>query len=234
MLFPIVVLLGVNGLVVGILNAYEHFTIPAIAPLVWNVVIIVLLVVARPLFDGDESSTPTRSASWSAPSCSSRWRCRRCAGSASASSSLRLARRARPQVFMLMLPVTIGLGVINFDLLINSTLGSLVSEQAPRAIDAAFRIYMLPAGHVQRRGRDGAVPGAEPLGRAPRLRRPARARGDRDAPDQPAAIPAAAFTLVLATPIARLIYQHGAFGAASTDHVSKRCSGSRSACRSPA
>ena len=45
-----------------------------------------------------------------------------------------------------MLPVTLGLGLINFDLLINSTLGSLVSEQAPRAIDAAFRIYMLPQG----------------------------------------------------------------------------------------
>ena len=45
-----------------------------------------------------------------------------------------------------MLPVTIGLGVINFDLLINSILGTLVSDQAPRAIDAAFRIYMLPQG----------------------------------------------------------------------------------------
>ena len=39
-LFPIVVLLGLNGLVVGILNAHDHFTIPALAPLVWNLVII--------------------------------------------------------------------------------------------------------------------------------------------------------------------------------------------------
>src|SRR3954447_6905829 len=31
---PIVVLLGLNGLVVGILNAQDHFSIPAIAPLV--------------------------------------------------------------------------------------------------------------------------------------------------------------------------------------------------------
>ena len=75
---------------------------------------------------------------------------------------------------MLMLPVTIGLGLINFNLLINSVLGSLVSEQAPRAIDAAFRIYMLPAGHVQRRDRDRPVPGAQPARRAPRLRRPAQ------------------------------------------------------------
>ena len=48
-LFPIVLLLGLNGLLVGILNAYDHFTIPALAPLVWNFVIIGLLVVLRPL-----------------------------------------------------------------------------------------------------------------------------------------------------------------------------------------
>src|SRR5918999_1126340 len=45
-----------------------------------------------------------------------------------------------------MLPVTIGLGLINFNLLINSILGSRISEQAPSAIDRAFRIYMLPQG----------------------------------------------------------------------------------------
>ena len=51
-MFPIVILLGLNGLVVGILNAYDHFTIPAIAPVVWNFVIIAGLVVLKPLFDG--------------------------------------------------------------------------------------------------------------------------------------------------------------------------------------
>jgi hypothetical protein len=46
-LFPVVLLLGLNGLLVGILQSYDHFTIPAISPAVWNVVIIVLLVVLR-------------------------------------------------------------------------------------------------------------------------------------------------------------------------------------------
>ena len=50
------------------------------------------------------------------------------------------------RVLMLMLPVSVGLGLININLLLNSTIGSLVSDQAPRAIDAAFRIYMLPQG----------------------------------------------------------------------------------------
>ena len=30
---PIIVLLGLNGLAVGILNVHDHFAIPAIAPL---------------------------------------------------------------------------------------------------------------------------------------------------------------------------------------------------------
>ena len=47
---------------------------------------------------------------------------------------------------MLMLPVSVGLGLININLLLNSAIGSLVSNQVPRAIDAAFRIYMLPQG----------------------------------------------------------------------------------------
>ena len=53
-LFPVVVLLGLNGLLVGILNAYHHFTIPAIAPLVWNLVIIGALSGCAALFEGDD------------------------------------------------------------------------------------------------------------------------------------------------------------------------------------
>ena len=53
-LFPIVILLGLNGLLVGVLNANDHFAIPAISPLVWNVVIIVALIGLTPLFEGDD------------------------------------------------------------------------------------------------------------------------------------------------------------------------------------
>ena len=60
MLFPIVVLLGLTGLAVGILNVHDHFTIPAIAPLVWNVVIIAGMVGLAPLFEGDEQALRLR------------------------------------------------------------------------------------------------------------------------------------------------------------------------------
>ena len=40
LMFPIVLLLGLSGLVVGVLNSFDHFAVPAIAPLFWNLVII--------------------------------------------------------------------------------------------------------------------------------------------------------------------------------------------------
>ena len=47
-LFPIVVLLGLSGIVVGILNSYDQFTVPALAPVAWNLAIIVGLVLGVP------------------------------------------------------------------------------------------------------------------------------------------------------------------------------------------
>ncbi len=220
-LFPIVLILGLNGLVVGILNAYDHFSIPAIAPLVWNVVIIVLLVVLKPFFHGGNQLYAYAIGVLIATGVQFAM-ClpvlRRYGFHFKLHFDPRDPRVRR--VLVLMLPVTIGLGIINIDVFINSTLGSLVSEQAPRAIDAAFRIYMLPQGMF-------SVAVATVL--FPTLSRYA-ARRDLDGLRATMStgvrqiglllIPSAAFILVLATPIVRLVYQHGSFGPSSTDLVS--------------
>ncbi len=52
LLFPIVALLGVSGIIVGILNSYDHFTVPALTPVFWNIAIIVGLVIGVPQADG--------------------------------------------------------------------------------------------------------------------------------------------------------------------------------------
>jgi putative peptidoglycan lipid II flippase len=220
-LFPVVLVLGLNGLAVGILNAYDHFTIPALSPLVWNAVILFCLVGSQHVLSGDDQlygyaigviiGTIVQFA-MAAPML------RRLGFHLEVSFSFRDERVRK--VLRLMLPVTIGLGLIYFNVLINSTLGSLVSEGAPRAIDAAFRIYMLPQGMF-------SVAIATVL--FPALSRYA-ARRDLDGLRALTAngmrqiflllIPAAAATLALATPITRLIYQHGQFGAGSTDLVS--------------
>lgn len=53
-LFPILILLGLSGVVVGILNSYDRFGAFAIAPFFWNVTIILLVVVLAPFFHGQD------------------------------------------------------------------------------------------------------------------------------------------------------------------------------------
>src|SRR5436305_9908964 len=51
-LFPIVVLLGLSGIVVRILNSYDAFPVPALTPVFWNIAIIAGLVIGVPRADG--------------------------------------------------------------------------------------------------------------------------------------------------------------------------------------
>jgi putative peptidoglycan lipid II flippase len=219
-LFPIVVLLGLNGLVVGILNAYEHFTIPALAPLVWNLVIIVVLVVLRPAFDGADQMYAYAIgvlAGTAVQFAMSLPMLRRI------DFRFELAFRWRDEkvrrVFALMLPVTIGLGVINFDLLINSMLGTLVSDEAPRAIDAAFRIYMLPQGMFSIALATVLFPSLSRYAARSDFGRLRATTGSGVRQIFLLLVPSAAFTLVLATPITRLVYERGAFTPHSTHQV---------------
>jgi putative peptidoglycan lipid II flippase len=211
-LFPILILLGASGVVVGILNSYDRFGAFAISPLFWNLTIIAVVVALAPAFHGqnriyayaigillgtlvqlaiptfDLRNTPFKfewSFEWRNPD----------------------VRR----VLLLMLPVTISLGLINFNLLINSLFGSLVSDQSPAAIDKAFRIYQLPQGIF-------SVAIATVL--FPTLARFA-ARGELENLRATMAngmrqilfvlVPAAAAVLVLSEPMIRLVYQRGEF-----------------------
>jgi putative peptidoglycan lipid II flippase len=219
-LFPILILLGMSGIVVGILNSYDRFGAFAIAPLFWNLTIIAVLVFVEPLFHGqnriyayaigilagtlvqllipawDLRNTPFKF-SWSFE-----WR-----------------HPGVRRVLLLMLPVTISLGLINFNLLINSFFGSLVSDEAPAAIDKAFRIYQLPQGIF-------SVAIATVL--FPTLARFA-SRGAIDDLRATLAngmrqilfvlLPATAAVLALSEPMIRLVYQRGAFDAAETTLV---------------
>jgi putative peptidoglycan lipid II flippase len=121
---------------------------------------------------------------------------------------------------VLMLPVTIGLGIVNLDQLLNSVFGSLVSSAAPRAIDQAFRIYMLPQGMFSVAVATVLFP---TLSRQASRRAPAEMRrtiGNGMRQINLLLIPSAAITMVLATPIVRLLYQHGVFHGADTHRVS--------------
>jgi putative peptidoglycan lipid II flippase len=224
-LFPVVLILGLNGILVGVLQSYDHFTIPAISPAVWNIVIIVLLLVLRPHYPGGYEHGNQLHAYAIAILVATFVQLLMALG-ALGRIDFRLQMhidwhdpRIR-QVFTLMLPVTIGLGIVNLDQLINAVFGTLVSKGAPRAIENAFRIYMLPQGLF-------SVAVATVL--FPTL---SRLAADRDAASMRRAvgngmrqinlllIPAAAFMAVLPTPIVRLLFERGEFNVKSTHEVS--------------
>lgn len=235
LLFPILVMLGVSGVVVGILNSYNRFGVFAIAPLFWNLAIIAVLVGLAPAFpEGEEiyayaigvlvgTALQLGLVAWDLRN-----------------TPFRLQRVFEwrsgvvKKVLLLMLPVTISLGLINFNLSINSLFGTLVDgtvigpdgnpqplrEYAPAAIDKAFRIYMLPQGMF-------SVAVATVI--FPTLARYAARRQFNDLRSTMAngmrmimlvLMPAAAAILVLSEPMTELVYERGEFDAEQTDLVS--------------
>jgi putative peptidoglycan lipid II flippase len=221
-LFPVVLILGLNGLLVGVLQSYDHFSIPAIAPAVWNVVILVLLLAARPHFHGEEAQLYVYSAAILVATLVQLLM----AVGALGRIDFRLQfsidwhdPRIR-QVFTLMLPVTIGLGIVNLDQLINSVFGTLVSAEAPRAIDNAFRVYMLPQGLFSVAVATVLFPTLSRMAANRDVAAMRRAVGIGMRQINLLLIPAAVFMVVLATPIVRLLFQRGNFTPHSTHIVS--------------
>jgi putative peptidoglycan lipid II flippase len=224
-LFPVVLLIGLIGLIVGVLQSYEHFTIPAISPAVWNVVIVVLLVLLRPHFHGGYENGDQLYAYAIAILVATGVQLIMVVG-ALGRIDFRLQfsidwhdPRVR-QVLTLMLPVTIGLGIVNLDQLINSLFGTLVSAEAPRAIDNAFRIYMLPQGLFSVAVATVLFPTLSRMAARRQAASMRRAIGIGMRQINLLLIPSAVFILVLTTPIVRLVFERGQFDARSTHLVS--------------
>lgn len=214
-MFPIVAILGMTGVVTGILNSYEIFGLPALAPIAWNAVIIgalllepasarayaisvlvatiVQFLIPLPLLRGRPQHL-VLSLAWRNP------------------YVLRVLR--------LMLPVMLGLGLINFNLTIDLSVATLVpGGHADAYLNYAFRLFMLPQGLF-------SVAVTAVL--FPRISQLA-ARGDMSAFGHTIAsgtrtilfllMPAAAISIVLAEPITRVLFQHESFTSADTQHV---------------
>ena len=222
-LFPIVILLGLSGIVVGILNSYEHFAVPALTPVFWNLAIVAGLVLGVPHAHSMSAKLYVYAVSIVIGTLIQLllpipWLRGR-------DGRLQLVLDWRDpavrRVFALMVPVTLGLGLSNFNAVVDSLFASRLIDPAlaPTAIDRAFRIYMLPQGMF-------SVAVATVL--FPSLARLA-ARGDTEGFRHTVAVglrqiafllvPASAFAAVLAEPIVRLLYQRGHFAPAQTPVV---------------
>ncbi len=224
-LFPVVVLVGLFGIFTGILNSYGQFTVPAITPVFWNLAIILGLVLGVPRADTEDGKLYVYAGSiviatviqlllplpWVR----------------GLDGRLRLAIDLRDpavkQVFKLMLPVVLGLGLIN----VNAVIGMIVASKlidptiAPNAIDKAFRIYMLPQGMFSVAVATVLYPSLA------RLATRGDMRGFRNTVTSGLGqinfllLPAAVVSIVLAEPIIRLVYERGAFDPEETTVVAQ-------------
>jgi putative peptidoglycan lipid II flippase len=212
-LFPIVALLGVSGIVVGILNSYDHFTVPAISPVFWNLAIILGLAIGVPRAHTPDSKLYVYAGAILVATIVQVFLPMPWLRGRDGRLQLVLDWRdpAVARVFKLMVPVTLGLGLINVNAVIDTFFASRLIDAnlAPTAIQKAFLVYMLPQGMF-------SVAIATVL--FPTLSRFA-ARGDligfRTTTSSGLRqiafllVPTAVVSAVLAEPIIRILYQHG-------------------------
>jgi putative peptidoglycan lipid II flippase len=252
-MFPTVLVMGIAGIFMGILNSYNHFTMPAVAPIVWNVIIIGVVVA----FSGKYGF---KALAWGvmlgtvaelllqAPAV---WRRRWRRGSGEPGAALLdtpVATTARPgaasvvvklagtgpiaaaedrrsawrlalrspevrRVGILLGPVILSLGIVNFNSFMGTVVAALISEEAPAYIDKAFRLFQLPQGMFAIAIGTVLFPALSRHGAAKRMEefREDLSLGVRQIFF--VTLPFAAFFSVLAVPTVRLIYEHGqAFG----------------------
>jgi len=220
-LFPILILLGISGIVVGILNSYDRFGAFAISPFFWNVAIIIALVILKPLFSKPDQIYAYAIAiliGTAVQLAIPAWDLRNTPFHFTWSFEWR--NRDVRRVLLLMLPVAISLGLINFNALINSIFGSLVSKEGPAAIDKAFRLYQLPQGIFSVAIATVLFPTLARFANNKEFvnLRATLANGMRQILF--VLVPATAAILALSTPIIRLVYQRGEFDPHETEIVS--------------
>ena len=216
-LVPTVLVLALAGVLTGVLYSHERFTMPAVMSIVWNFVIIAFIA----LFN---AKWGVYALAWGT-----------LVGTVVELILLVFAMRAAHEpigmnfhfadpylrrVLALMVPITITLGILNFNALIDTFFAQYVSDSAAAYIRYSFRLYQLPQGIF-----------AVTIGTVlfPTLSRYAAQHDMEQFRETLSAgirqmiyvsLPFLAWFTILAAPVVRLIYQRGQFTVSDTQQVS--------------
>lgn len=142
-LLPSVLFLAIAGVMSGVLYSLERFTMPAVVSIVWNLTIIAAILTLQERLGVNAMAWGMligtvlqvillraalgHDGGWLLP---------------------RFAFRDRDlhRVLLLMVPITITLGMLNFNALVGTYFAQYVSDRAAAEIGYAFRLYQLPQG----------------------------------------------------------------------------------------
>jgi putative peptidoglycan lipid II flippase len=215
-LLPTILFLSLAGALSGVLYSLERFTMPAVVSIVWNLTIIAAIVrfsdsigveaIAWGMLIGTAlemvllAGAMRRAGRWLWP-------------------RFGLGDPMLRRVLLLMVPITITLGVLNFNALIGTWFAQFVSDRAAAEIGYAFRLYQLPQGIF-----------AVTIGTVlfPSLSRFAAERDDvrfRETVSRGVrqmvfvSLPFVAWFAVMPEAFVRLVYERGQFGATATQEV---------------
>src|SRR5680860_599190 len=207
-MFPTVLIFGLAGIAMGILNSHDHFTLPALAPIAWNLIIIgAVTFFARDygfyaLALGVLVGTAVQLAI-QIPSVGVRMR------GVGLPRPASLRNPAVKRLGLLLGPVVLTLGIVNFNALISTMFASFVSEPAPAVIDKAFRLFQLPQGMFAIAIGTVLFPTLSRLASEGNLDRFRRTLSVGLRQIFFVTLPFSVFFIVLGRPTVRLVFEHG-------------------------
>ena len=207
---------GISGMLMGILNARQHFLAPALAPMVYNLSIILSAVLLTGPFGihGLAWGVVIGSVGHLAIQLSvlrrvgMRW-----------SPSVDLRSEAVREVLKMMGPRVIGLGASQINFLVLVFFASFVSDEAISGVNFAFLMMMLPVGVVGMAVATAAFPTFSKHAAAGRLDSLRNTLWRSLRAVLFLALPASALLIALAEPGVRILLERGAFDGGSTELV---------------
>jgi putative peptidoglycan lipid II flippase len=210
------IIFGVSGVVMGVLNAHQHFLLPALAPSIYNLSIIggAVLLGSRLGVRGMAIGVVVGSALHLLIQVPGLLR-----HGARYVPTLGLDDPGVREVGRLMVPRTLGTAIAQINFVVNNSLASTMGEGAISAITYAWLLMLLPQGVFAQAVGTAAFPTfAAQAARGER----AEMRSTLTATLRVVfslCLPATAGLVVLARPLVALLFERGAFEAASTEAV---------------
>jgi len=212
-MFPAVLFMALSGLVMGILNSYDHFAAPAISPVLWNTTIIVSIVLLASRLGVVSLALGITVGSlvqfvFQLPFLKGK--------GARYSFILDWRHPGVKQVGLLLLPVMLTLGTTDINTIVDTRFASTLVTGSVATLGYAIRLWHLPLGLF-------AIAISTVL--FPTFSRQVAREDIRGFKEALSAgirsiflimIPAAVGLMVLSVPIIRLIFEHGKFLARDT------------------
>jgi putative peptidoglycan lipid II flippase len=204
---------GVSGLLMGVLNAHQHFIFPALAPTFYWLGMIFGLLVWSP-------SLGVHGLAWGAVLGAALHLVVQLPGlrglKARFAFDLGWHNPAVQEVVRLMLPRLVGVGAVELNFLVSASLASFMTGGSVTALNVAFQIFTMPQVIIAQAVAIAALPTFSAMA----------ARGEFDAMRASLAdtvrgilflaLPATIGLLILGQPIVALLFERGEFDAQST------------------